>query len=284
MRRWLSMSTPRAMALQASRPRTCWSMCSRHCCAGTFVFFRWLKLQQRCVSQLDWKSLQQGLTTTCPGCFWWFFWFLPFWHFSGCDDAAFNWRMTCVRSDCSSIIRMLPWWLRICRPIRPLLPLPRFLTGLTQPLFLWRRSTEERMCLLWCMMSSEEHLREEPWGIDEPNKLLWRCATLRSSDSVLSRLRPKTWVLGMKPERPCRPTFERALKAKKFSLRLLRMFGTCMTTVMKSMTLATRFESYDLVPCAIGRTSKRSMPIQLGTLKGQGMRAVDAPPGMEFDW
>ena len=37
----------------------CWNLC----------VFRWLKLQQRCVS-LEGKSLQRELTTTCSGCFW----------------------------------------------------------------------------------------------------------------------------------------------------------------------------------------------------------------------
>ena len=132
-------------------------------------------------------------------------------------------------------------------------------------------------------MSSEEHLREEPWGIDEPNKLLWRCATLRSSDSVLSRLRPKTWVLGMKPERPCRTHFRTCPQGEEVFTQIAsdvwHLHDDC------DEIYDSGHEVRVLRPCAMcNRQNLQEVDADpVRHFDGQGMRAVDAPPGMEFD-
>jgi hypothetical protein len=69
-------------------------MCSDTAVLEPLLFFRWLKeLQQRCVSLLEWKSLQREPTTTCSGCF-------VFGDFSGFCHLAFFWvRRRCLQLE-----------------------------------------------------------------------------------------------------------------------------------------------------------------------------------------
>ena len=232
------------MAYPASMPHTSWSMCSRHCFAGMFLF-QWLERRIR-VSLLEKKSLRRELTTTCFGRWWWFSWFSPFWRFAaGFDDCEAECSL-CRRPGMSWIIDLM-WW-------------------------------------SWCTSSYNKRSTEERWVTTEPDSSMSRCETLQLSTSVPSRLPRKTLELGTRPLRTYRPTSEPVLKERRSSPRLPLTYGTCTMTVTRSICLDMRFEFSVPVPFAIVRTWGRStsMQIQLGTFDGQGVRVVDAPQGMEF--